>query len=139
MARAINVKVPTIKIIAALEKKLKELLDAKNTYHTRRAQYDKDLKIWNAQVFALVEGEPIEVSVGGHYSHRSASNQFHEVTVRYLVAKSQALPDQPDCPSASGYQEREAINGIENALRILNLTEEEQVNASVYAAISQYL
>jgi len=139
MARAINVKVPTIKIIAALEKKLKELLDAKNTYPARSAQYDKDLKTWNTQVFALVDTPPTDVTVGTCYSYANARDSQHEVTAKYLVPKSLAIPERPDCPSASGYQEKEAINGIENALRILNLTEEEQVNASVYAAISQYL
>jgi hypothetical protein len=69
----------------------------------------------------------------------NARDSQHEVTAKYLVPKSLAIPERPDYPSQSGYQEKEAIKNIENALRILNLTEEEQVNASVYAAISQYL
>jgi hypothetical protein len=135
--RSINVKIPTHKVIAGLEAKLAELVKHKETYPARRAQYDKDLARWNEQVFAFVK-KPVDISVSDFSSYMRRDNEY-EVVVRYSVPKSQTLPEKPKAPSNPNYLDNEAIENIENALRILKLTEQEEVSTSTYNAVSKYL
>jgi hypothetical protein len=135
--RSINVKIPTVKVIASLETKLAELKAVKEEYPARRAQYEKDLSKWNDQVFALV-GKPQDISVSDYSSYMRRDNEY-EVVVRYNVSKSKGLPEKPQAPSDFGYMEREAVENIENALRILKLTEQEEVSTSTYNAVAKYL
>jgi hypothetical protein len=135
--RSINVKIPTHKVIASLETKLAELKALKDEYPARRAQYEKDLAKWNDQVFSLI-GKPQDISVSEYSSYMRRDNEY-EVVVRYNVPKSKGLPDKPKAPSDFGYMEREAVENIENALRILKLTEQEEVSTSTYNAVAKYL
>jgi hypothetical protein len=135
--RSINVKIPTHKVIAGLEDKLSELKSLKEEYPARRAKYDKELSKWNDQVFSFV-GKPVDISVSEFSSYMRRDGEY-EVTVRYSVPKSQALPEKPKAPTNPGYIENEAIENIENALRILKLTEQEEVSTSTYNAVAKYL
>jgi len=135
--RSINVKIPTHKVVSSLAAKLSELKALKQEYPARRAKYEKELAKWNDQVFTFV-GKPVDISVSEFSSYMRRDGEY-EVTVRYAVPKSQAIPEKPTAPTNPGYMENEAIENIENALRILRLTEQEEVSTSTYNAVAKYL
>lgn len=131
---SINVKVPTKKVIASLEKRLAEMKEANKLYEVIQKQYTTNLKEYEAAVNSYVPtGKPTEVTI--HHSWRDVRTT--EVTVRYRV-KTSDLPVRPELDSSNVYSVS-TIREVENAIRILKMTEEETVSATTFKAVSQYL
>jgi hypothetical protein len=134
--RSISVKIPTTKLISALETRLKEYEDMRDNYDSLKAKHDKAMAKWRTEVSKLVSPKTIkEVGVGGS-SWRNPG--YHEVNISYLVPDG-SVPEEPKSPPMFSYHEREAIDNIKNALNILRMTEQEEVSTSTYNAVSQYL
>ena len=137
MARAINVKIPTAKVIEALEDKLAELLVEKETYPARRAQYEADFDVWKLKLAQMVDTTKIDgVSVN---ERRWAAKPEIDIQITYTLPASADIPERPEPPANPGYREREAEQSIEQALRVLRLTEQTEVSASTYNSVAQYL
>lgn len=133
MARAISVKVATTKVIKALEDKLETSKKAIANNEKKRKDYEKVEKAYAKEVAELVFKNISKAEVNAHENWRNEVN----VTIT-LPNGAIKLPEKPsiDLERELGQYE---ITEIENAIRILKMTDEETVNASTFKQVAQYL
>jgi hypothetical protein len=133
MARGVSVKVATTKVIKALETKLAEGKSAMTNNEKKRKEYEKTEKAWSKEVADIVFKQISKAEVNAHENWRGETNI--NITVPANVIK---LPEKPsiDLERELGAYE---IQEIENAIRILKMTDEETVNAATFNKLSQYL
>jgi hypothetical protein len=133
MARAISVKVATTKVIKALEDKLADSKKAITNNEKKRKDYEKVEKAYSKEVADIVFKNIAKAEVSAHENWRGETNV--NITIPANVVK---LPEKPsiDLERELGQYE---ITEIENAIRILKMTDEEFVNASTFKQVAQYL
>ena len=135
--KAISVKIATTKVIKALETKLAQLQKDKESQATNEAKFEKAQEKWNKEVAKLA------MSVISKADELCANKRYNgEIHVSFnLPAGSVELPDEPkkDYEVYHDWQYREMVEEIENAIRILKMTDEEVVSTSTYNAIARYL
>ena len=138
VSRALQVKVPTTKVIAALTKKLAHVKKAKASEATHEAAYQKEYKAWEKKVQAYAI-KNISKATNLRTNYREWQNTMN-IDYDVPIAKG-AVPAPPDknFESVPDYQYKEIVEEITNALNILHMTEEEYVNASTMKSISKYL
>ena len=134
--RSINVKIPTGKVITALEAKRDEIVSDRDSYPAKKREYDEKYEAWKAKVVKMVSKAKIEsVSLNERDWRHPAELS---VIIHYDMTNAD-LPPRPESPVMFGYQQREALEEIENAIRILKMTEQEEVSTSTYNAVAKYL
>ena len=135
--KALNVKIATTKVIKALETKLAEIQKDKANQATNEAKFKKLEEKHNKEVAKLA------VSAIAKATDLSAHTRYNgEIAVSFnLPAGTIELPEAPekDFQSFHDWQYRDMIEEIENAIRILKMTDEEVVSTSTYNAIARYL
>jgi hypothetical protein len=136
--KAINVKVPTLKIITALEASLAKLEADYATQAVNEAKYDKAVEKWKAEVFAFAMAN-VKKSFNLRTNYRSYNNTLN---IDFdLTVSEKDMPAEPEREfefiHASTY--RESKKELSNAIRILKMTDEETVNTSTYNAVAEYL
>ncbi len=136
-SKAINVKIATTKVIKALESALDKLNKDFASQEANEAKHDKAVKAWNKEVAKLA------MSVISKAEDLSAHERYNgEITVQFSLPKNAVeLPAEPkkDYVSIHEWQYKEQKEEIENAIRILKMTDEELVSTSTYNAIARYL
>ena len=133
MARAISVKVSTAKVIKALETKLTDGVKAISTNEKKRKEYAKVEKAWAREVADLVIKQVAKADVSANENWRG------EVNVSFSIpAGTITLPEKPQLELEQELGRYE-VQEIENAIRILKMTDEEVVNATTFKTIAQYL
>jgi membrane-associated protease RseP (regulator of RpoE activity) len=133
MSRALSVKVATPKVIKALEDKLEAGTKAVANNEKKRKEFEKVEKAWAKEVADLIVKQIAKADVS------ASENWRGEVSVRIEVpAGTIKLPTQPQIELESELGRYE-VQEIENAIRILKMTDEETVNASTFKTIAQYL
>ena len=133
MARNISVKVATAKVIKALEDKIASAQKAVVSNEKKRKDYEKVEKAWSKEVAELVFKNISKAEVSAHENYRN------EVNVNIsLPAGSIKLPEKPQIELEQELARYEVVE-IENAIRILKMTDEEFVNASTFNKVAQYL
>jgi len=137
-SKAINVKVPTIKIITGLEASLAKLEADYATQAVNEAKFEKATEKWKADVFAFAMAN-VKKSFNLRTNYRSYNNTLN-IDFDLKVSEAQ-MPPEPEREvefiHASTY--RESKKELENAIRILKMTDEETVNTSTYNAVAEYL
>jgi hypothetical protein len=133
MSRALSVKVAIPKVIKALEAKLEAGVKAITNNEKKRKEYEKVEKVWAKQVAELAVKHISKADVSANDNWRGDINVSFS-----LPAGTFTLPTKP---SIELEQElgRYEVQEIENAIRILKMTDEETVNASTFKTIAQYL
>ena len=135
--KAINVKIATTKVIKALESALDKLNKDFASQEANEAKHDKAVKAWNKELAKLALG------VISKAEDLSAHTRYNgEITVQFSLPKGVIdLPAEPkkDFTQIHEWQYREQKDEIENAIRILKMTDEELVSTSTYNAIARYL
>ena len=135
--KSINVKIATSKVIKALENKLVQLKKDKANQKTNEEKYDKAMKAWRKEVgkLALAQiSKAIDLTANVRYNG--------EVNVDFNLPKgSIEIPQEPekDYETLHDWQYKEIVEEIENAIRILKMTDEEVVSTSTYNSIARYL
>ena len=133
MARAISVKVATPKVIKALEAKLEAGTKAITNNEKKRKDYEKVEKAWAKQVAELAIKQIAKADVSANENWRG------EISVNFqLPAGSFVVPEKPQIELENELGRYE-VQEIENAIRILKMTDEEVVSTSTYNAIARYL
>jgi hypothetical protein len=135
--KSISVKIATTKVIKALETKLAQIRKDKENQKENDARYQKAVEKYNKEVGKLCLAE---VSKAKDLSAHTRYN--NEINVSFtLPAGTIALPAEPqkDYLDLPDWQFREQVEEIENAIRILKMTDEEVVSTSTYNAIARYL
>ena len=135
--KAINVKIATTKVIKALETKLAQLQKDKENQATNEAKFEKAQEKWNKEVAKLA------LNAISKAENLSANKRYDgRINVDfYLPANAIELPAEPkkDFQTFHDWQYNEMVEEIENAIRILKMTDEEVVSTSTYNAIARYL
>ena len=136
--KAINVKIATTKVIKALETKLAEIKKQYAQQDALEAKYQKSLEKWNKELmeFALAN---IKKAQDVRVNLRTYSNLLN---IDFNVpVEDGKYPKQPnrDFDTIHAHSYNEMVQEIENAIRILKMTDEELVSTSTYNAIARYL
>ena len=135
--KAINVKIATTKVIKALEGALAKLENEYASQEANEAKYEKARKAWAKEVGKLALAQIAKAT------DLSANERYNGViNVDFnLPAGTFTMPDEPkkDFVVLHEWQYREQKEEIENAIRILKMTDEEVVSTSTYNAIARYL
>jgi len=137
-AKAINVKIPTVRVIAGLEEALANLEADYATQEAKEAQYKLTYEAWKTEIgkWAIANFSKSENLRTNYRSWNNQLNVDFDITV-----KEGEFPAEPekDFEVIHQHSYRESKKEISNAIRLLKMTDEETVNTSTYNAIAQYL
>ena len=135
--KAINVKIATTKVIKALEERLAKIQKDYANQEANEEKHKKATEKWQKEVGKL------SLSAISKADEVSAHTRYNgEINVSFTLPKgSVELPAEPskDYEVIHQWQYREMVDEIENAIRILKMTDEEVVSTSTYNAIARYL
>lgn len=136
MSKTVNVRVAKSKLLKALkealDKKVKEADDHKKAEKAQK-QAIADIK---KSVAALVKsGKLTPKEVSFPYNYRYNQEEINEVTVTFSHKIS--FPKLEG--SFSEHRNQEAQEELSNAIRVLELSDEEYVKTSSYGAVAKYL
>lgn len=137
MAKSISVKVPTKKIITELKRARAEREKAIADYEKAVKAYKKEQGEMKSKVVAQVKNGKATVTEVDTYArwHQDDKNST-TFTITVKIPKSVlSEPESPEHPNANKHD----IEEISHAIRVLEMTEEEFVNASTYNAVIRYL
>ena len=135
--KSINVKIATTKVIKALENKLAQIQKDKANQATNEERYTKAHEKWSKDVAKLA------LTAINKAENLSANLRYNGmINVDFNLPKGAIdLPVEPekDYETLHDWQYKEIVEEIENAIRILKMTDEEVVSTSTYNAIARYL
>ncbi|OBQ45543.1 MAG: hypothetical protein AN484_00785 [Aphanizomenon flos-aquae WA102] len=136
--KAISVKIPTQRVIEALQKSLDKLELDYTSQEANEAKYELLRKAWQKEVqdYAIANISKAENFRTNYRTWNNSLNIDFDLTV-----SDKDLPKEPekDFETFSVYNYREQKEEISNAIRILKMTDEEVVSTSTYQAVSRYL
>ena len=140
MARSkpISVKIATAKVITALENRLAELEANYKTQDENEAKFQTSLETWKKEIadWAMANFSKAE---NLRTNYRTWNNNLN---VDFdIVVKEGDFPKEPErsFEQLHVHTYREMKDEMENAIRILKMTDEETVSTSTYNAIARYL
>ncbi len=136
--KAINVKIATAKVIKALETKLAQVNADYSKQDEYEAKYQKSVEKWNKEIakFAVAQ---IAKAQNLRTNYRNWNNTLN---VDFdLIIEEKDFPKQPEREFEQIHRHtyNEMKEELENAIRILKMTDEEMVSTSTYNAIARYL
>jgi hypothetical protein len=148
--KTINVKVSRVKIIDALQNKLDNLNKLNAEHQEAEKKFEKDLEAWKFEVAEIAIKSDKAVHKGTSVMDRyyDDHSSMKEIEI-YVSVPKDLLPEKPERPVnpiepisegryyVSTYKEQ--ARAIENAIRILKLSDEEVVNTSTYNSVSKFL
>ena len=136
--KAINVKIATTKVIQALETRLAELEANYKKQDENEAKYNKQIEAWKKEIgeWAIGQFSKAENLRTNYRSWNKTLNVDFDLTVN-----EGDFPAEPvkDFEVIHQHTYREQKDEMENAIRILKMTDEEVVSTSTYNAIARYL
>ena len=136
--KAIQVKIQTSKVIKALETALTKLEKDYATQGENEAKYNKAREKWSKELgkYAVAQIAKAENLRTNYRSWNRTLNVDFD-----LVCDEKDFPKEPekDFEIIHSHTYREQKEEIENAIRILKMTDEELVNTSTYNAVARYL
>ena len=136
--KAISVKIPTQRVITALETKLAELEANYKKQDENEAKYQDLYSAWKKElfVFAIANVAKAENLRTNYRSWNKNLNVDFDITVS--EGNFPAEPEK-DFEVIHTHTYKEMKEEMENAIRILKMTDEETVNTSTYNAVARYL
>jgi hypothetical protein len=136
--KAISVKIPTQRVINALETKLAELEANYKTQDENEAKYQESYKAWQKELadFAIAHFSKAENIRTNYRTWNKTLNVDFDI-----VGSDKDFPVEPERNFEQIHQHtyREQKEEMANAIRILKMTDEEVVNTSTYNAVARYL
>lgn len=145
MAKSISLKVPTKTLIAEVEKAIALRKKLLADFAEAQEAHEKAKKKFLASVPALIKAGKLRPSdeVSLETEWRGGKPRIAVgVSVSYKFGKNFKFPAEPswnDENTHSFHSCGQEIKELENALRLLRMTEDTMVSTSTYNAISQYL
>ena len=137
--KAINVKIPTLKVIKALETALAKLEKDYATQGENEAKYQKAQEKWNKELmkYAL---DKMNKATNVRTNYREW-NKTLNVDFDIKVESGTNFPAEPerDFEQIHRHTYNEMVDEMSNAIRILKMTDEEVVSTSTYNAVARYL
>jgi hypothetical protein len=138
MTRAITVKVATPKVIKALENRLAEIEKTYKEQTANEAKHTKAYEAWKKEIgkWAIANFSKAENLRTNYRQWNKTLNVDFDIIVS---EKDFPIEPEKDYETIHQHTYREMKDEMENAIRILKMTDEETVNASTYNAIARYL
>ena len=136
-SKAINVKIATTKVIKALETKLEQLKKDKANEKVNEEKFSKAKDKYNKEVGKLALAQITKAE-----NLRTNVRYNGVVNIDFdLPAGTIKLPDEPqrEYEVILDWKYSEMVEEIENAIRILKMTDEEVVSTSTYNSVAKYL
>ena len=138
MSRQITVKVATTKVIKALETRLATLEKDYASQSEKEAKFQKAVEAWRKEIgkWAIANFSKSENIRTNYRQWNNTLNVDFDI-----ITKEGNFPTEPEKDFEVIHQHtyRESKTELENAIRILKMTDEEVVNTSTYNAVAQYL
>ena len=136
--KAISVKIPTQRVITALENALAKLEADYALQEANEAKYEQAREAWKKDIYAYAT-EHIAKATNLRTSYRSWNSTLN-IDFDLTVAESD-LPTEPvrEHETMGAHNYRDQKEEMENAIRILKMTDEEVVSTSTYQAVARYL
>ena len=133
---SVSVKIPTEKFVKAVRDKLDELVKWRDNASVRDEKHRKAVEAWQKQVRTSIPktAKPERVNV-------SEWNGVVSVEIRYEFPAGK-FPEKPSAEKSGmpeGYHLNSQIDELSNALRLLELSDADYINASTYKSVSRYL
>ena len=136
--KAISVKIPTARVIKALEQSLNKLELDWTSQEANEAKYNKAMEKWRKEVakFAMARFAKAENLRTNYRSWNKTLNVDFDLTVN-----ESDFPKEPERDYVTLHQHsyNEQKEEMANAIRILKMTDEEVVSTSTYQAVARYL
>jgi hypothetical protein len=136
--KAIQVKIPTAKVIKALETKLAKVKADYAKQDENEAKYQKAREKWQKEI-----GKWAIANIAKSENLRTNYRQWNRtLNVDFdLIVDEKDFPKEPekDYEEIHRHTYNEMCEEMDNAIRILKMTDEETVNTSTYNAIARYL
>lgn len=135
--QGINVKIPRVKVIKALEQALIKLETNYKNQEVNQAEYEAAKERWNKEASKLLIArisEAIDLKITTRYNGK--------INIDFdLPGNIMKLPEEPikDYIVMHEWQYRESKEEIENAIRVLNMCDDELISTATYGGISKYL
>ncbi len=137
-SRTLNVKIPTVKVIKALETKLAQIKTDYAKQDENEAKFQKSLEKWRKEVakFAIANISKAENLRTNYRSWNRTLNVDFDLT-----CSETEFPVEPqrEFEQILSHSYNDMKEEIENAIRILKMTDEESVSTSTYNSIARYL
>jgi hypothetical protein len=136
--KAIAVKIPTQRVINALETKLAQLNKDFASQEANEAKFQKAREKWQKEIGAWA----IKNFAKAENIRTNYRNWNNTLNVDFdIITKTSDFPAEPekDYEVIHTHSYREMKEEMENAIRILKMTDEETVSTSTYNAIARYL
>jgi hypothetical protein len=136
--KAIQVKIATTKVIKALETRLAKLEADYTKQDENEAKFQKKLEAWKKEIgkWAIANFTKSENLRTNYRNWNKTLNVDFDI-----IVDEKEFPAEPvkDYEQIHQHSYREMKDEMENAIRILKMTDEETVSASTYNAIARYL
>jgi hypothetical protein len=140
MARSkpISVKIATAKVIKALETRLAKLKADYAKQDENDAKYAKKKEAWQKEIgkWAIANFSKAENLRTNYRSYNKTLNVDFDITTD---GKDFPVEPEKDYEELHRHTYNEMCEEMENAIRILKMTDEELVSTSTYNAIARYL
>ena len=137
-AKAINVKVSTVKIIQALEASLARIKQEYLVQDSKELEYQASYENWKKELFQYALAM-VEKAYNIRTNYRSWNTLLNIDFDIPLDGKDIKQEPQRDFTVKPDWSYKQEVEEIENAIRILKMTDEETVSTSTFNSISQYL
>ena len=136
--KAINVKIPTTKVIKALETALAKLEKDYKTQDENEAKYKKAHEKWTKELgkYAIAQISKAKDLRTNYRAWNRTLNVDFDLTCNETEFPAEPQREFEQIPHHSYNDMKEEI---ENAIRILKMTDEESVSTSTYNSIARYL
>ena len=135
--QGINVKVPRAKVIKALEQALVRLETNYKNQEANEKKYNAAMDKWREQVAKLAAAK---ISKAENLKAIVRYNGL--INVEFDLPKNSVnLPTEPEknYDSMLEWQYKDSKEEIENAIRVLNMCDDEHISTATYGGISKYL
>jgi hypothetical protein len=136
--KAISVKIPTERVIKALEGSLATLEVNWTSQEANEAKYNKAHEAWKKEIgeWAIKHFSKAENLRTSYRSWNSTLNVDFDI-----ITKEGNFPTEPERNYTTLHKHEYETQKEEmaNAIRILKMTDEEVVNTSTYNAVARYL
>ena len=136
--KAISVKIPTQRVIAGLEASLAKLEMDYATQGENERKHTVAYEAWKKQIgeWAIANFSKAENLRTNYRSWNNTLNVDFDI-----ITKEGTFPSEPekDYETIHNHTYKEMKEEMENAIRILKMTDEEVVNTSTYNAVARYL
>ena len=149
MARSLQVKIPTASLIADVEASIAQIEADMAEYPKARQKYEEDVRVHNDKIVKLAIDALKNKShlIGTDYGSAIRISTGYRGNSVQIEVDSDALgfPNKPECPSNPNektYYGRDyttRLDLLKKNLKILKMTNQEEVNASTYNTVMELL